>query len=235
MLHNIENNQNTEQDYPGMNFMNVPEYVFVALGGLPKPIGIYTVEEKTGKFVLEGKNLEVNELLGLLQDVDSGVDEYGEFWNFHLFCYLSEENFVIKLYKDRYSTLSLLYSFESLLNSWWQDEGGFCCTAIFSSKHHFSWNTARFSCAVLGIYTNDTLILPSLCIANMQKLFYSSSLAEKEAKLSAIVGRIQAFLLERVQRRRETAHRLAKEERESYDTAMIDEDSDADNNPFFNV
>ncbi len=69
----------------------------------------------------------------------------------------------------------------------------------------------------------------------MQKLFYSSSLAEKEAKLSAIVGRIQAFLLERVQRRRETAHRLAKEERESYDTAMIDEDSDADNNPFFNV
>lgn len=234
MLHNIEDNQSTGQDYPGMNFRDIPKDIFEILGFHDSPTHFYTVNEKTGKFVLQGEEIEVDELFGSLKDIESGVDEYGAFLNFIFFCYAYDDIFAIKLYKDRYSTLSLLYSFESLLNSEWQDGYGFKCISILSSKNRLSWHTARFSCAVLGIYSEETfLVLPSLCVTDMKKLFFSSSLAEKEARITTIVERIQALFVEQRQRLEEKCQRLAEENREEEDTDLIDDDSDDDDNIHF--
>jgi hypothetical protein len=223
MLHNIEDNQSTGQDYPGMNFGDIPDSIFKYLGFHDSPTSFYTVNEKTGKFVLQGEEIEVDQLYGSLKGIESGVDEYGEFLNFIISCYYYDDNFAIKLYKDRYSTLSLLCSFESFLNNKQQTE--FAGISILCSKYHLSWNTARFSCAVLGIYTKDTsLVQSSLCTAEMQKLFFNSSLAEKETKLTTIVERIQALLLEKEQQWKKRRQEFVEVKFESYEW-QFDDDS----------
>lgn len=235
MINSIEDTQIATQDfYVGMGLEDIPFSVFVELSWQDNPINIYTVEEKTGKFLLEGKNLEINQLLGYPVSIKSGIDGYGEFWNLIFYSYDFEENFALKLYKDRYSTLPLLYSFESLLNNEWQDDKerqkNFMYITILSDKYIHTWNSARFSGTILGIYVNDTLIKPSLSAAEMQKLFSSCSLSEKEEKLTVVVKKIQSFLSKKYPWQNGNST-LVENESSSAGTLMADDDDDDNNIP----